>query len=182
MARPAPSDAVEELFRSLTQRDALVEIVVLAACVAAAGLLVWGLRRATKADTGSIWFGDRIVDGVLFPVLALAFAFGARLLLAATLKPAVFALAVPILLSLVVIRLVVRVLGASFPKSALARVTERSISWVAWLAVALWIAGVLPMLMEAMYGSRSKRGKAQVPLRHLVPGIDTAGDCRGDDH
>ena len=67
----------------------------------------------------SVWFGNRIFDGVLFPVLALAFAYAARVALAATIKPAVFKVAIPILISLVVIRLSVRVLTPHVPGRAL---------------------------------------------------------------
>ena len=55
---------------------------------------------------------------MLFPVLALALRLRARgSLLAGVLKPAVFRVAIPILVSLVVIRLSVRVLSATFPAS-----------------------------------------------------------------
>ena len=53
---------------------------MLAACLALAWLVVRLLRGHTPRPT-SVWFGERIVDGVLFPVLALAFALLARWLL-----------------------------------------------------------------------------------------------------
>ena len=77
-----------------------------------------------KKRPGSIWFGERIVDGLLFPVLALACAAGAGALLQTAFALAVFKLAVPILASLVIIRLVVRVLRAAFPASPLVRALE----------------------------------------------------------
>ena len=140
---------LNELLGSLTQPGALIELGVLAGCLGAAWLLV-RLIRGAQAPEGSIWFGRRIFDGVLFPILALALAFTANLMLHATAKAAVFKLAVPMLISLLVIRLSVRVLGVTFPQARWVRILERSISWLAWLAVVLWVTGVLPVLMDAM--------------------------------
>ena len=52
--------------------------------------------------------------GVLFPFVALLIAYAARAVLPGTMPGAVFKLAVPILLSLALIRLCVRVLSVSF--------------------------------------------------------------------
>jgi len=110
------ADQVNELLTSLTQASALTELAVLLGCL----FVAWGvvrLLRGRELPEGSIWFGRRIVDGVFFPVLALAFAYGAKLALAGYVKPAVFKLAIPILISLVVIRISVRVLGVTFPSA-----------------------------------------------------------------
>ena len=108
-------------------------------------------------------------------MLALALAFGARLLVSATLPIAVFKLAIPILLSLVVIRLSVRVLRVTFPHAHAVRVIERTVSWIAWLAVVLWITGVLPLLLEAMEEVSWKVGNTHLTLRNAVEGTLTAG-------
>jgi len=92
-----------------------------------------------------------------------------------TIKPAVFRVAIPILLSLVVIRLSVRVLTRSLPAVAWMRTVERSISWLAWIAVVLWVTGVLPMVLDAMDDVRWKIGTAQMTLRNVVEGTITAG-------
>ncbi|MGD9835342.1 MAG: mechanosensitive ion channel protein, partial [Piscinibacter sp.] len=97
MARTLDTTELQELLGRLAQPAALTELGVLAGCLVLAWLIV-RLLRGRAAAAGSIWFGDRIVDGVLFPVLALGLAFGARLLLVGTLPIAVFKLAIPILL------------------------------------------------------------------------------------
>lgn len=168
------ADQVNELLASLTQASALTELAVLAGCL----FFAWGvvrLLRGRELPEGSIWFGKRIVDGVFFPVLALALAYGAKLALAGTIKPAVFKLAVPILISLVVIRISVRVLGVTFPNLRWVRVIERSISWLAWIAVALWVTGVLPLVMDAMSDVQWKIGAGHISLRNVVEGSLTAG-------
>ncbi|HEY9239151.1 MAG TPA: mechanosensitive ion channel domain-containing protein, partial [Burkholderiaceae bacterium] len=108
-------------------------------------------------------------------VLALALAFAARVAVPVTAQGAVFRLAVPMLVSLVVIRLSVRVLGVTFPGVRWVRIVERSISWLAWIAVALWITGVLPILLDAMDGMHWKIGSSRISLRNIVEGTLTAG-------
>ncbi len=174
MANPINANELNDLLGSLTQFSALQELGFLAGCLVLAWAVV-RLARGKVAPLGSIWFGRRIVDGVLFPVLALAFAYGAKLATAGMLKPAVFKLAIPILLSLVLIRLSVRVLSATFPQSGWVRAIEKTISWLAWFAVVLWITGALPLVLDAMDEVSWKVGSARITLRNLIEGTVTAG-------
>ena len=166
-------DDLYDLVRSLLQASALTELAVLGGCL----IVAWGLVRLARGaitPPNSIWFGRRIVDGVLFPVLALALAFGAKLTLAGFVKPAVFKLAVPALLSLAVIRLTVRVLTATLPDTRWVRAVERSVSWLAWLAVILWVIGVLPLLLDAMEDVHWKVGATRLTLRDMFEGTLSA--------
>ncbi|MBX9716902.1 MAG: mechanosensitive ion channel [Burkholderiaceae bacterium] len=165
---------MQELIAGLLRPGALMELGVLALCLGIAWLIV-RLLRGTPPIDAPIWFGRRIVDGVLFPLLALLLAFAAKLLLAGGVQAAVFKLAVPILLSLLLIRITVRVLSVTYPHSRWMRIIERSISWVAWLAVVLWVTGVLPLLFEAMDEVQWKIGGGEVSLRNIVEGVLTAG-------
>ena len=174
MTRTLDAAELNDLLAALAQPSALQELGILVGCLVLAWAIV-RLLRGKAAPSDSIWFGARIVDGVLFPVVALALAFGARVALAGSVKIAVFKLAIPILLSLLVIRLTVRVLGATFPDSRWMRVIERSVSWIAWLAVVLWVTGVLPLVLDAMDDITWKMGAAKVSLRNVVEGTLTAG-------
>jgi len=165
---------LQDLLQGLFQPTSLTELGALALCLALAWLAVRMMRGATPTED-SVWFGRRIVDGVLFPLLALALAFAARELLSGVLRAAVFKVAIPVLLSLVVIRLTVRVLTESYPTSHTVRVIERSVSWLAWLAVVLWVTGVLPVVLDAMEGIRWKLGASVITLRNVVEGSLTAG-------
>jgi small-conductance mechanosensitive channel len=162
------------LLTSLFQANYLISLGVLAACLIVSWALVRLLRGKSTA-AGSVWFGERIYDGVLFPASALVIAFVAKLTLAGSVSAAVFKLAIPMLISLLAIRLTVRVLRASFPNSRWMRVVERSVSWMAWLAVLLWITGVLPLLLSAMEDIRWKVGSAHVSLRDAVEALITGG-------
>jgi len=161
---------------ALFKPSALIEGALLLTCLG----LAWGLVRALRGAQpvpGSIWFGDRVVDGVLFPVAAFLLALLVRWL--AVLPPlslpgAVFKLVLPVLLSLVVIRLSVRVLQRVFPKSNAVRVAERSLSWLAWLAVVLWVTDLLPLILQELDGISWKIGSHQVSVRNLFEGLVTA--------
>jgi len=167
-------DELQALLGNLLKPTALIEAGVLLACLGLSWLVARALRGATDRP-GSIWFGHRIVDGVLFPAMALLLALVARRALAGLVPIAVFRLAVPVLVSLALIRLCVRVLRAVFPQSQLMRATERTISWLAWGAVVLWITGVLPLVLDELDGVTFKIGSAHVSVRNLIEGAFSAG-------
>jgi len=165
---------LNELVAELVRPGAVAELAILAGCLVTAWIVV-RLIRGRDRPVASVWFGNSIFDGVLFPVLALALAYAARVVLAGTVKPAVFKVAIPILISLVVIRLSVRVLSRTFPGVRWVRTIERSISWLAWIAVVLWVTGVSPMVLDAMEEVHWKVGATDVTLRSLLAGVVTAG-------
>ncbi len=158
---------------ALLQRNALVEAALLLAALVLAWLVV-RLLRGPRRLRGSIWFGARIVDGLLFPVLALLAAVLARWALQGLLPMALLRLAVPVLLALVVIRLLARVLQQAFPDSATARVVQTTLSWLAWIAAALWISGALPLLASELDAISWKVGSTRVSVRNLIEGAVTA--------
>jgi small-conductance mechanosensitive channel len=179
---PAPAVAtppdLPSLLAALGRTSSLVELAVLAGVLLAGWLTVWGLRRGVQdaPDPRSIWFGAHVVDGVLFPVLALALAYVARrVLLDAGHALGVFRLAIPVLLSLVAIRLSVRVLRLAFPASRLVRVVERTISWFAWLGVVLWVTGLLPAVLDELDDIQWKVGAHPISLRNVIEGTLSAG-------
>jgi small-conductance mechanosensitive channel len=168
-SHPLSAEELTELWGQLHQPTALAEFAVLLGCLGLSWLLV-RVCRGRQADPASIWFGRRVVDGVLFPVLALLFALGMRRALLSEVPLAVFRLAVPVLVSLAVIRLTVKVLGAAFPHSRTVRIVERTVSWLAWLGTVLWVTGVMPLILDEMEDVTWKIGATQVSLRNLVEG------------
>ncbi len=172
MARPLTAEDLGRFIDALLQPTALIELGVLAGCL----LLAWGIVRLARGPLprkGSMWYGRGVVDGVFFPLLALLLALAARWGLHGVLPIAVFRLAVPVLLSLAVIRLTVRVLRASFPTSPLVRMVERSLSWVVWLGLVLWITGVLPVVLQELDGITWSFGGTRISLRNLLEGLIT---------
>lgn len=168
----APAD-LATLLQSLARPSALVEAGVLLVCVG----LAWLVARTLARPEGrrGIFLGHHGVDGVLFPLLLLALAWAARWALAPWLTPALFRIAIPVLLSLLVIRFGVQVLHAAFPASASVRLVERLLSWMAWGAVVLWLTGALPVLVAELDALRWKTGGAEVSVWSVIEGVFTAG-------
>jgi small-conductance mechanosensitive channel len=172
-ARPLTAAELEQLLTRLQQPTALIELAVVLGCLALAWLLIRFLR-GKQSDPSSIWFGHHVIDGILFPVLALVMALIARRVLQDMIPLAVFRVAIPVLSSLAVIRLTVKVLGAAFPASSALRVVERTVSWGAWLATVLWITGVLPIILDELDAITWKIGSSQVSLRNIIEGTLSA--------
>ena len=142
-------DDLAEWLTALSRPATLLELGVLLLCAGLAWVLVSAVRRSVQNTDGrSILFGRRVVDGVLFPLLLLCLAYGARVLLSHGGTTHVFRIALPALVALLVIRMGVKVLQVAFRETPLVRVLERSISWVAWGAMVLWVSGLLPLMRD----------------------------------
>lgn len=153
----------------------LVELAVLAVCVG----LAWGLvallqRGLRQGDPRSILFGVRIVDGALFPLVLLSLAYIARTLLHHWVALAAFKIAIPVLVALVVIRIGVKVLQVAYPDAAWVRPIERSISWMAWLGMVLWVTGLLPLVLDELDQIHWRVGGATLSVRTIIEGAVTA--------
>src|SRR5204862_1055091 len=63
-----------------------------------------------------------------------------------------------------------RVLTAAVPTARAMRAIERTVSWLAWIGVVLWVTGVLPVVMEELDGIAWKLGSTRISLRNVVEG------------
>jgi small-conductance mechanosensitive channel len=173
---PLPIDDLGLWLEALTRPRVLVELGALLACALLAALVVASLRRWVQPQANqSIWFGRRVVDGVLFPTLWLALAFAARTLLSQGQAVAAFRVAIPMLMALVVIRVGVKVLQATFTQATWLRPVERSISWGAWLTMAMWVSGLLPVILNELDQITWKLGASRLSVRTMIEGALTAG-------
>lgn len=174
---PPPIDDLQAWLQGFAQPTVWLELAALATCV----LLAWGvaslLRRALgmKDSTGSVLFGRQVFDGALFPLLLLVLGYLARALLLQFVPLAVFKVAIPVLVSLVVIRLGVKVLQVAFAAAPWVRAIERTISWLAWGAMVLWVSGLLPLVLAELDEIQWKVGASTLSLRTLLEGALTAG-------
>jgi small-conductance mechanosensitive channel len=175
-AAPVPMDDFEGWLRAFGQTSVLVELGVLVACGLLAWMLVRSLRQALgQQDTRSIWFGRRVIDGVLFPLLLLCLTFAAREVLARYVSVALLKVAIPVLIALLVIRVGVKVLQVTFTQSKWVRPLEQTISWLAWLIMVLWVSGLLPVILNELDQITWKMGASHMSLRNLLEGALTAG-------
>ena len=83
-------------------------------------------------------------------------------------------LLLPILFSLAIIRLTVKVLRAAFPASNTVKAIERTVSWLAWIGSVLWITGILPLIQDEMASITLHIGASKISLRSLVEGTLSA--------
>lgn len=178
MANPSPKpiDDIGLWLSGFTQPTVLIELAALAICVALSLGFAWVLRNALRmqGDKTSVLFGRRLIDGALFPLVLLLLAYVARGLITKLMPLAAFKVAIPVLVSLVVIRVGVKVLQAAFTSAPWVRALERTISWVAWLAMVLWVSGLLPVVLAELDDITWKVGSSTLTLRTLLEGIITA--------
>ena len=133
---PLTASELTKLWTHLQQPVALIEIAILVGCLVLSWLIV-RLWRGRQGDVRSIWLGHRVIDGALFPVLSLGLALLAYRLLQQQGSMLLLQVALPVLMSLAVIRITVKVLRVVFPESRATRVIERTVSWLAWLVTVM---------------------------------------------
>ena len=173
---PQPIDDLHAWLAAFGQASVLVELLVLCVCVGLAWGLVGLLRKALASyDERSILFGRRAVDGVLFPLVLLCLGYLARAVLDQWATVAVFKVVIPVLVALVVIRIGVKVLRVAFEEARWARSLEHTISWAAWLAMVLWVSGLLPVVLNELDQIHWKVGGSTLSVRTLIEGFLTAG-------
>jgi small-conductance mechanosensitive channel len=161
---------LEHIIVHLGTQDAWLEALGL--------LLLLSLAYATtrwlgqRAPDHSVLFGRSPMSGLMFPLLALAGAYACEAAWASHRSDvSLFKFAIPVLMSLVIIRLMARVLGEVFPKSRWALQVEHTVSWLAWIGAALWILGVLPWMLRELELIQISLGKTKLDLRTLIEGI-----------
>jgi small-conductance mechanosensitive channel len=156
---------LQELLRDLQSPSVWMELGGLALCLGLAWMMSWAIGRGAARD--SILFGRRVLDGLFFPVLSLAFTYALKTSLIKMQHVPVLKMALPILVSLVVIRLIARVMTTVLPTSSGARALERVVSWVAWGMAVLWITGLMVPVIDELESIRFSVGKTSVSLMHV---------------
>jgi len=164
---------LDKLIRELSLPGVGLELGILLACLGLAFVICWSTGRNQPKD--SVWFGRGIIDGLLFPLVALVLTYAASKVMSNFQPVAVLRVAVPVLTSLAGIRFLARVFSAAFPASSFARLVERLFSWLAWIAAVLWIVGLLPSVMEEMESINLMFGKSRISLLGVVEGVLSSG-------
>jgi small-conductance mechanosensitive channel len=155
-----------------------LELLALIGCLVAAWVVVWLLRRAlSKAKeqgADSVLFGRRGIDGILFPLISLAVVYTLSVTVFAAPVFALFRVATLMLCALAAIRLIARVVALAYPDSTAGKLIEQFFSWAMWLGIVLWLAGVLPIVMQELETITFSLGKSKVSLLGLFEGIFAA--------
>ena len=159
----------------LARSESLWVLMALVLCLALSWLMVWSVRRVVGDQSLAILLGRRLYDGVLFPVLLLGLVFVAQTLMTRQQDMPLFAVVLPACISLAAIRLGVKVLQVAFVGAPFVRVLERTLSWLAWGAVLLWVTGILPLVLNELDKISWKVGTSVLSVRTLIEGALTAG-------
>lgn len=158
-----------------TSREGLIQLGVIAL-----GLFVaWVLsRRARNHVPGEFATSSlRVVAGgfnrVVFPLLALLLIGLSRVLLGRFSDVALLNLAIPLLFSLVAIRLLVYLVRLLAAPSAVLKAAERVIAYTMWAVAVLYITGLLPEVEAALTNISFQFGKQQITLLMILTGLVT---------
>lgn len=141
-----------------------------AIALAAVGL-GWLVARVAvrRAPQHPRWkFGEGGFDRVLAPLFALGFIWVGRLVLAPHQRIALLDIAIALALAWALIRLAVYVLGHVLPQGAFLRRAVRAIAWIAWIAVAMHLVGLLTPTLEALDNAAITLGKNQQRVSILL--------------
>lgn len=131
-----------------------------------------GLRarqQASRAASAAVGWGG--VYRALFPLSAAAFIYFGKLILERFQSVALLKIAVPLVVSFAIIRLVAYFLRKVLAPSGMLAATERLVSIVIWLGVALHITGFLPDLLNALERHTFRLGKQSISLLSLLTSV-----------
>jgi small-conductance mechanosensitive channel len=165
------SKFVENLAGDATAAEWIWQAGVLAAALALSWYVARLLARAVNASRR--WkFGAGAFDPVAFPALAAAFLWIGRFALEHyDLSVVMLEIAQSLLVALAAIRFAEYVLGHILPPGEALRTVVRAIAWIAWIAVALHLTGLLPQVLDRLEDVSFKFGKSEVTMLDLLKGL-----------
>jgi small-conductance mechanosensitive channel len=159
------------LLADLREPDLVWQVLGLAACLLVAKL---GERlvRGRQVGAGRAWeLGHDGLKRIAFPLLALILVLLTRPLAQQWIHVNLFSLALPLLASLAVIRVVFYVLRVSLVEAAWLVQFERVFALLVWGIVALHITGFLPEVVDLLESVAFSAGKQKLTLWNVLQGI-----------
>ncbi len=154
----------------LNEADLGWQLLVLAGCLLLA-LLGERLLLRHQSVEGRWELGRRGLKRIAFPLLALLLVLLARAVAEEWISVGLFSLAMPLLASLAVIRVVFYVLRVSLVGAAWLASFERLFALLVWAIVALHIVGLLPEVIALVESVSFNVGKQKLNLWHLLQGL-----------
>lgn len=165
---------IHEFWRELHEPGMLWELLILAGCIGVAAWLQWRVRQRPGTATGLLHAGERGLRRVVFPLTALALIFVARELMRSHLPVALLNLALPLFLSLALVRAIVFSLRYAFPSANWLAASERYISWIIWGCLALYLTGLSDSVIHGLESVSFSVGKQKLDLWLILHGVVTA--------
>jgi small-conductance mechanosensitive channel len=155
----------------LREPDLVWQLLTLAGCLLLAKL---GERlvRGRHVGTGRAWeLGHGGLKRIAFPLLALLLVLVARPLAREWIHVGMFSLALPLLASLAIIRVVFYIVRLSLVGATWLVPFERVFAGLVWAVVALHITGLLPDVIAALETVSFSTGKQKLTLWTILQGI-----------
>lgn len=165
---------LEQWVDDFQRASAWMEVALLVLCLGLALGITHALRKHYGRDS-SVWLGPTTLRGALFPLLSLMLVWTTQVVFAHYQPVFWLRLAASVLLSLAMIRFVVRVLSRAFPQATSVRLFEQVFSWMVWAVAVLASLGLLPGILRELDGLQLSLGKASVSLLTLTQGLLAAG-------
>jgi small-conductance mechanosensitive channel len=160
------------LWDDLRQPDVLLQAGALFVCILLAWLLSRLVRvRTTEGQSTAVRVGAGGFNRIFFPLMVVVLLVLGRAALSRWTHTNVLSVAIPVFASLAGIRFVVYLLRLGFPSGSALAAWERAITAVVWLAVVLYLTGLLPEIQEVLEGIKVTIGKQKFSL---MTGLETA--------
>jgi small-conductance mechanosensitive channel len=155
------------------QRPGVVwQVAALAACILLAWLFDrWVLRRTARTAPGKWQFGAGGLKRILFPLFVLLLVVVARAGLRPYMHVSLLDLAVPLAGSAALVRILVYTLRYVFAPSGVLAAFERGIALVVWGAFALYLVGVLPVIVDALDAIEFQVGRQRISTWLVLQGL-----------
>ncbi len=158
---------LQPLLRDLTDFALIAQVILLLLTFALGRLVLHLLRRQLSTELQAKW-REHGTSRVALPALMLLFTLLGRSILAHWQSVHLLNLAVPLLLSFVIVQASFGLLRHIFRPSPALHVIERSVSWLVWGVVALHITGYLDGLIAALDAIGFPLGKQRLSLYTIL--------------
>lgn len=161
---------IREFLSDLAHPDLLWQVLALVSCLAVALLVARASRRHLRhRDDQTTALAGRL----FFPLVALALLLPTKATLALVIHTNILKVAVPLLVSLAIVRSVIYILRRAFSPSGWLAASERFVVFLVWGASALYLTGLSPMVIDAMEQVDFTVGKQRLDLWMVVHGAVT---------
>lgn len=169
--KSASGALLQDLWLDFQQADVIWQIAVLGLCLGLAWLVDFLFERRRKVSSGGTALHRRGLSRIAFPITALLLVLLARPLLAHVYPVNLLTLAIPLLLSLAIIRAVFFALRLGVGDAGWIASFEKAFALLAWAVVALYITGLLPELIDVLESIHFTLGKQKLNLWIILQGL-----------
>ena len=155
------------MLQALRTPAGLLDLAAAALCFAAAFVVDRRTRLGSGAGSRLAKISAGSVNRLIFPLTALLLLEVARGALRYSHDPAFFAIAIPLAISLALIRLIVYALHNLFGPGHWMPVSERAVSYTIWAALLLYYVGILQEIGNTLSEAKLPLGKTELSVLDL---------------